>query len=144
MLNVDNSYVILSVLMDKNRNASYTFTNGQYVCGSKVWYPPPSSTQEDWTYHEEPVPARPHDAWQMKLSGSMPGLKGNTRVTVTIEGYAKQAVDMYRDVKAVLFPGKPGINVFICCKVLCQTLFLSLQILMPLSFAISLEEHCLH
>ena len=136
MLNVDNSYVILSVLMDKNRNASYTFTNGQYVCGSKVWYPPPSSTQEDWNYHEEPVPARPHDAWQMKLSGSMPGLKGNTRVTVTIEGYAKQAVDMYRDVKAVLFPGKPGINVFICCKVLCQTLFLSLQILMPLSFAI--------
>ena len=79
------------------------------------WWPSltHSSTQEDWNYHEEPVPARPHDAWQMKLSGSMPGLKGNTRVTVTIEGYAKQTVDMYRDIKAVLFPGKPGINVFV-------------------------------
>ena len=100
--------MIISVLLDKNRNAGYNFTNGQFVLGKKLWYPLEGTPDDNWNCHEEPVPSRPHDAIQLKLSGSMAGLKNKTAVTITITGAGKEFIEKYRDLKAILFPGRPG------------------------------------
>ena len=86
--------------------------------GTKLWFPPNFSPDdfdgfpEDWDCTAEPSPARPHDAWQVRLDGSTPGMKGGTGTFVTIEGVALTLVEKYRDLKSLVFgaaedPDKP-------------------------------------
>ena len=93
------------MLSDKNRNNSFEFTNLEYICGLKLWYPENYSFEDDnlpqgWDIHK-PLD-RPHDQLQIKMSGKKGGAKMGS--VLTIGGTTLDICSKYRDVKALIFP----------------------------------------
>lgn len=94
------------MLQDKNRSGCYNFSNRQFACGEKLWFPQDGDSEEGWNSHKPQN--RPHDAWQIKISGTTAGLKFGRTVTVTFEGYSLDLIEKLRDLKQLLFGDKLG------------------------------------
>ena len=94
------------MLQDKNRTSCYNFSERQYVCGQKLWFAQEEDSDEGWNQHQPRD--RPHDGWQIKISGNTSGQKFGRTATVTLEGYAKDLIEKYRDLKAIVFKGEIG------------------------------------
>ncbi len=96
----------ISVLQDKNRGSSYNFSNTQYICGQKLWFPQDGDTKDGWNSHQPRD--RAHDAWQIRISGTKSGQKFGRTVTVTLEGYSKDLAEKFRDLKVLVFGDQLG------------------------------------
>lgn len=96
------------MLQDKNRAGSYNYTNLQFICGQKIWFPQDGEDSDGWNPHQPRE--RPYDAWQMKISGTKPGQKFGRTVTVTVEGYSKDLMEKLRDLKSIVFGEEQGEN----------------------------------
>lgn len=94
------------MLQDKNRSGCYNYTNTQFLCGQKIWFPKDGEASDGWDQHKPRD--RPHDAWQMKISGTKAGQKFGRTVTVTVEGYSKDLMEKFRDLKVIHFGEEQG------------------------------------
>ena len=103
-----------TMLSDKNRNNSFEFSNLEFICGQKLWYPENYSFEDDnlprgWDIHK-PL-ERPHDQLQIKISGKKGGAKMGS--VLTIGGTTLDLCSKYRDVKGLIFPqGEPNEQTF--------------------------------
>ncbi len=103
-----------AMLSDKNRNNSFEFSNREFICGQKLWYPENYSFENDslpsgWDVHK-PLD-RPHDALQIMISGKKKGAKMGS--VLTIGGTTLDMCHKYRDVKTKFFPkGEPTEQTF--------------------------------
>ena len=95
-----------SILQDKNRKASYDFSNTQYICGQKLWFPQDGDTKDGWNSRQPRD--RAHDAWQIRIPGTKSGQKFGRTVTVTLEGYSKDLAQKFRDIKVLVFGDQLG------------------------------------
>ena len=98
-----------AMLVDKNRNNSFEFTNLQYICGQKLWYPEDYSFDNDqlppgWDIHKKLD--RVHDCLQIKKSGTDAGAKMGS--VLTLGGIVMELCSKYRDVKALIFEDEPN------------------------------------
>ena len=94
-----------AMLSDKNRNNSFDFTNKQYICGNKLWYPEDYSFDNDqlppdWDVHKKLD--REHDCLQIYKSGNDAGAKMGS--VLTLGGIVKDLCSMYRDVSLKIHP----------------------------------------
>ena len=115
-------------MQDKNRAASYNFSNLQFACGQKIWFPQDGDSEDGWNPHQPQN--RPHDAWQLKISGTKSGLKFGRTVTVTLEGYSKDLMEKFRDLKEIVFGDELGE----IKKVFIDSLYISLSLDMDANF----------
>ena len=104
LTNSDLYYLIIAAVSDKNRPGAYAFSNAQFSCGQKIWFPNAEDevNMDNWDIHQEPNPSRDPDGWQIRLLGDSPGLKGKCGVTITIQGIAYELLQMYRDLKSIV------------------------------------------
>ena len=96
------------MLVDKNRNNSFEFSNKQYIMALKLWFPENYSFENDqlppdWDIHKPQ--ARPHDCLQIKKSGTDAGAKMGS--VLTLGGIVKDLCAKYRDVKVKIFGEEP-------------------------------------
>ena len=94
-----------AMLSDKNRNNSFEFSNKEYICGQKLWYP------ENYSFEDDKLPEgwdvrkpqdREHDQLQISLSGKKRGAKMGS--VLTLGGVTLDICSKYRDVKLLYFP----------------------------------------
>ena len=106
----------LLMFYDRNRPASYQFTNYHWNSRKKVWFKEGLNKSEfqglpsDVNLHDEPAgnKMREPDAYTMKINPGELRLKGNQSVAITINKHSYEWMIRYRDLKSLRFGDKPG------------------------------------
>ena len=93
------------VKADKQRSSTYTFTNQNFIDRFPMFLPEGytdfNNLPTDWNIHQPPSENASPDAYQIRLSGGLPGQKGQNAEKVTITAQTMELCDRYRELRSL-------------------------------------------
>ena len=95
---------------DKSRPSSYKFLNRDYIAKTKVYLPPDhdnlwslESLPSSWNMYKSPTQTTPPTGYEIRLDGSLPGLKEDKAHTLIVNQKCFNLMEKYNDLKKQVF-----------------------------------------
>lgn len=113
---VSNAVRFAVALKDKNRVSCYFFTNEDYLSKKKSWLPEGFNSwylealPPNWKMYEAPADNVPPTNFEIRLDGSLPGIKNQRKTNVMIDRHSFELCEMFKDLKELVFDGEMNPN----------------------------------
>ena len=107
---VANTVRFFIAVKDKNRPSVYGFTNADYLAKVPAWLPDSEEyiwslddLPKGWKLYQPPAPGVPPTCFEVRLSGTQAGIKGQAQTNVILDRDSFQLAEKFQKLKRVLF-----------------------------------------